>query len=228
MRLLELLSPNEIFLERTWRRERKRGEVTWIFEQKAYLDWASHDESALLWIRGNLGSGKTVAMANIFGHLSSILLHGRAWVLSVFCQSGTSHSTQSRWILGSVAHQLLHQQESTAADTAMVTTLEKYMGKPDAVSSHDITELIINSLGPSDHCFLLLDALDECAESEIKRVMKCLRLLISKRRFHVCWSSRNEPQFASIASAYMPVHNFLSMSSLAKEPEMAKFIETEL
>lgn len=229
MRLLELLSPNELILARTWRRERKRGEVKWILEQTSYLEWLSHGDHTPLWVRGNLGSGKTVAMANIVGSLlSSVSPKSSSWTLSMFCQSTTPHSLQSRWILGSLAYQLLQQQEAAGAESVVTTALEKYMANPDALSASVITNLILDALKASATCFIILDALEECAEDDIKQVMKCLQRLKSRRKVHICWSSRNEPKFASIASAYMSTHNFISMSNAAKGPEMSAFIEAEL
>lgn len=53
-----------------WRRERKRGTSTWILKVTPYQSWLQCPVSATIWLQGNLGSGKTVTMASVIGHLS--------------------------------------------------------------------------------------------------------------------------------------------------------------
>ena len=69
-RLLSILCPDQGEFNLIWRRERKRGTSTWMYEQDKYKSWLSSDVGCVLWLKGNLGSGKTVTMASAVAHLT--------------------------------------------------------------------------------------------------------------------------------------------------------------
>jgi len=69
-RLFEALCPEQSEFDRIWRRERKRGTSSWMYEQDAYKSWLSSKAGSVLWLKGNLGSGKTVTMASAVAHLT--------------------------------------------------------------------------------------------------------------------------------------------------------------
>lgn len=70
-RLLTALCPDQGEFSLIWRRERKRGTSSWMYETHAYKDWLSSEVESVLWLKGNLGSGKTVTMASAVAHLTS-------------------------------------------------------------------------------------------------------------------------------------------------------------
>ncbi|KAK1634524.1 hypothetical protein BDP81DRAFT_451718 [Colletotrichum phormii] len=72
-RLFEALAPDQKEFESIWRRERKKGTSRWILNNKSYLEWMGTKSSATLWLQGNLGSGKTVALASVVADL--VLAH---------------------------------------------------------------------------------------------------------------------------------------------------------
>lgn len=69
--LLTSLCPDQAEFNLIWRRERRRGTSSWMYEQDAYKSWLSSPFWSILWLKGNLGSGKTVAMASVAAHLIS-------------------------------------------------------------------------------------------------------------------------------------------------------------
>ena len=56
---------------RKLREEREIGTTEWIFEKKALADWMSPDESSLLCLIGQAGSGKSVTIASAIDHIAS-------------------------------------------------------------------------------------------------------------------------------------------------------------
>ncbi|KAH6951248.1 hypothetical protein BKA56DRAFT_711711 [Ilyonectria sp. MPI-CAGE-AT-0026] len=67
--ILILLSSDKVDFETIWRRERRRGTSGWILETEPYKSWRAASSSSTLWLKGNLGSGKTVVLANVVGDL---------------------------------------------------------------------------------------------------------------------------------------------------------------
>lgn len=68
-RFLKALSPDQKEFDSIWRRERRRGTSQWILQNPRYQEWLSSPQSAILWLQGNLGSGKSVTMASIVASL---------------------------------------------------------------------------------------------------------------------------------------------------------------
>lgn len=71
-RLLAALCPDQGEFNLIWRRERKRGTSSWMYDQDAYKSWLSSEVESVLWLKGNLGSGKTVTMASAVAHLTLV------------------------------------------------------------------------------------------------------------------------------------------------------------
>ena len=69
-RLLAALCPDQGEFNLIWRRERKRGTSSWMYEEDAYKSWLFSEGTSVLWLKGNLGSGKTVTMASAVAHLT--------------------------------------------------------------------------------------------------------------------------------------------------------------
>lgn len=69
-RILQQLSPDQGEYVTAWRRQRRKGTNRWIIESQSCLDWKCMQGSAVLCVSGKLGSGKTVAMANIVAEMS--------------------------------------------------------------------------------------------------------------------------------------------------------------
>ncbi|KAL2680451.1 hypothetical protein Neosp_008052 [[Neocosmospora] mangrovei] len=68
--LFTSLCPDQGEFNLIWRRERKRGTSSWMYETDAYKSWLSSKAEPVLWLNGNLGSGKTVTMASAVAHLT--------------------------------------------------------------------------------------------------------------------------------------------------------------
>lgn len=68
--LLTALCPDQGEFSLIWRRERKRGTSSWMYEEDAYKSWLSSETWFILWLKGNLGSGKTVTMASAVARLT--------------------------------------------------------------------------------------------------------------------------------------------------------------
>jgi predicted ATPase len=85
--LLTSLFPDQGEFDLIWRRERRRGTSTWMYKKDAYRSWLYSATGSLLWLRGNLGSGKTVVMASAAANLISAAatMEPQGW--TKFCPS---------------------------------------------------------------------------------------------------------------------------------------------
>jgi hypothetical protein len=81
-----------------WKRARKSGTSSWIFDQAAYKQWAEELSPNVLWCTGKLGSGKTVCTASLVQE--TIIRYPDAFVAYFFCSYDDAESLNARTILG--------------------------------------------------------------------------------------------------------------------------------
>lgn len=70
-RLLQSLNPDQHCVRPEWQRQFAKGRSSWILNTNEYTSWRKSGDSSILWLEGNLGSGKSVTMASIVADLTS-------------------------------------------------------------------------------------------------------------------------------------------------------------
>jgi Skp family chaperone for outer membrane proteins len=81
--------------------QRAPDTASWFQNDTTFRDWEHDKHTALLWVSGTLGVGKTVLVSNIVAHLHTI--RNRLYIISYFfCRWDREESLQARNILGSV------------------------------------------------------------------------------------------------------------------------------
>lgn len=103
LRILDLCSTYNY--KSTWKRIRKLGNAVWTFAEAEYGAWLGESESATLLVRGKLGSGKSVLLANMVDDMN--LKQPESRTAYFFCREDDDRSLECRTILGCLAHQLL-------------------------------------------------------------------------------------------------------------------------
>ncbi|KAJ9133275.1 hypothetical protein NKR23_g10866 [Pleurostoma richardsiae] len=131
LQVLDRLSPHQDEFERIWRREHRK-------------------------VYGSLGSGKTVAMANIVGDKRSSAA-GNPDVASFFCQFSNEKTLQPHVLFPSLAHQFLRTLGVSASHPA----IRKYLVDYEADDPESIVEYMQKYFPRERHYYVILDALDE-------------------------------------------------------------------
>lgn len=177
----------------------------WLLTQAGYLRWrdptlrTSH--SGFLWIKGKPGSGKSTLMKYALRHMQK-RHRPHTTVLSFFFNARGDHLEKST---AGMYRSLLHQL-FTKLPHRIPTPLPKVaLGSKQQNSLlpifQDMLQNAILGLTRKEKLICYIDALDECAEDDIReaiRYFEDLGTLASTQnvQFSVCFASRHYPQIS--------------------------------
>ncbi|KIW79346.1 hypothetical protein Z517_05958 [Fonsecaea pedrosoi CBS 271.37] len=199
-----------------WKRARKMGESTRVFDHTDYKHWIQASTSSVLWITGILGSGKTVITASLVQEVR--IQFPNALLGYFFCSHDDAESLQAKTILGSLARQLL---SLLSPDTfASIDTVESDPFDNDEIVSY------LHKLAPqNEQAFVIIDGLDECPEIELDKLFSYLpKFLQTSQLFHIFCSSR--PDLHTRYRASLPSQHHLPLP--VENHEIAQYIDSAL
>lgn len=163
----------------SWSRIRKQGNTTWMFDLPEYRSWADSVRSGTLHLRGKLGSGRSVLLANTVDDM--VLRRPSAVVLYFFCCEDIADSLRCWTILGSIARQLL-ETVSLKDKSRIASQL------PDNVNEEAICDLLSSTFVASSQTFLVLDGIDECSNAERDALLRSIEKFQERISLAVCYS----------------------------------------
>lgn len=185
---------------RIYRKYRRKGDSSWLFETTDYRDWANADRSSFLYLRGALGSGKSVVMASAVASLivasgkdgSSLVLAGNdassaRTICSFFCTALNPRTLEPSSIFGSIAYQVL----SSASMAPFLAKFLNQRGSTDIGSTDPETcvDILLEITPPAWHCYIVLDGLDQCSPRDLQLIFGEMSRLSSQRNIHLLCSS---------------------------------------
>lgn len=219
----DMLSPvNHI---KPWKRNRQQcvdNTTTWIECDPNFLAWMSGGGSSILWCSGNLGTGKTVLISSVIAHLHT-LRNNFDKLAYFFCQAEESISLTARNIIGGIFSQLLESH----IEEANVDQLNKLYREIRSFDTEDLTSLILR-LQPSGLNYICIDGLDECEETEVRKVATVIDTLIKDRgmAFKIFCASRPELEAQLFPNA-RPDHK-IKLSGEKIDSDIKRYIEMTL
>jgi ankyrin repeat domain-containing protein 50 len=201
--------------QQAWKRARKAGTSTWLFDTVAYQEWVRGLSPKVLWCTGILGAGKTVTTANLVEEITT--KNPNARVGFFFCNFDEAESLKARTIVGSLTSQLLSKSEPVIFDS--VEDEASYDAYQLAATC---AKMLVSSEEP---CFVIVDGLDECDRIELDQLFECLCILHeSLKRIHIFCSSR-----PNIDQRYQDTLSPTQLIGLPKiNAEITTYIEKEL
>jgi hypothetical protein len=186
----------------------------WVLESPDFRRWRDHDDTKLLWIKGDPGKGKTMMMIALIkelserfkaepgsGILSPMLakLKGktRSGVLSYFfCQSTDSRLNNSISVLKGLIYLLVIQKKGLIRHVRKRydEAKDRIFEGPNALYALRATLLDILNDSTLPRTYLLVDALDECVV-ELRQLLDIITGNNFETRSKVKWlvASRNRP-----------------------------------
>jgi NACHT domain len=203
---------------------------TWIFERPEFLDWVERrnisEHKGLLWIKGKPGSGKSVMMKHIQTQISQ---RSSATINFFFNARGGPLEKTPLGLFRSLLHQLLQQQRHLLSKF-----LPTYRAKRDTLQSgwkwqeEELRDYFANVVGTAQvpSMIIFVDALDECEEEKVRRVVSFFAKLTSSAissgcRLNVCMSSRHY--------SYISVPGCLEIfMEYFNTPDISTYVESEL
>ena len=182
----------------------------WLFETLGFRTWRDRSNlsqhNGVLWIKGKPGTGKSTLMKHALAHCQSIeQFRGCTIVAHFFNATGVDFEKTSLGMLHSITYQLI-KEDSSLYDRFIARFRKKaaLLRSKEVVRwrENELKEFILGSIPDSGarRMLLIVDALDECAESEVREVVAFLGALSikacspdSRTSLHVLLSSRHYP-----------------------------------
>ncbi|KAK3331441.1 hypothetical protein B0H66DRAFT_97208 [Apodospora peruviana] len=240
-RLQKMLCPRQEVQQRiaAWRRQRKKGTSNWLFQNTDYLKWKTFEGFSTLWIRGKLGSGKTVLMANLVAELYSLCspVHAQKAAETTaqtppilayfFCNSDYANSNTYEKVVGSIFQQFLALCEP---GSKVFANLDEHLKRSSSSPLDTETRSIIrNALPKNSSLFIVLDAIDECDPSVVVRILSAVRQLIflGESPIHLCFSTRTDAPINERIGTLFSEAFTITMTPSTLSSEMHSFIDAE-
>ncbi|KAJ4333865.1 hypothetical protein N0V95_009320 [Ascochyta clinopodiicola] len=205
----------------TWKQTRKAGNTSFFMQCAEYTAWRRCADSETLVFTGKLGSGKSVALANIVDDLCLFAEQERYPIAYFFCKHDVSESLQAQIILGSLVRQLL----CTVPDLSkLLTSCED---THIAADSDKLLDLLFQAFPSHRKAYFVLDGLDECDDKEKEILVDAIRRIRERHKILVCLSHRIEPDqgFHSITKRLLATR---LISIPDNSPDIEAFLEAEL
>ncbi|KAF8416247.1 hypothetical protein BGX38DRAFT_1280994 [Terfezia claveryi] len=157
----------------------------WLRKKEAYIRWAGSSGSAVLWVHGKAGFGKTILMSSVIDSLREFLPRGdyrHKHVAYFYCNHDKPETLDTSIILASILKQIVSSIPEIPDKILGKFDYQKYLGQPSSRHSlSEIKELLFDSLNfvPSNApVFIVIDGLDECALMERSTLLDILLLLV--------------------------------------------------
>jgi ankyrin repeat protein len=171
----------------------------WIFKEEAFLRWrdpAFRDRNrGLFWIRGKPGSGKSTLMKCILEHIRR---EQRACTVASFFFNARGEALErtTEGCYRTLLHQLLEQVPRLFKSLRLPAVWNKGQDWPVEILQGILREAVL--LQKQDPLVLVIDALDECPEKDIRDLLRFLEGLTESSRLHsvilwICLASRHYP-----------------------------------
>ncbi|KAF2008618.1 hypothetical protein BU24DRAFT_360102, partial [Aaosphaeria arxii CBS 175.79] len=219
LRVLDLCSTYDH--QTAWKQIRKAGNTSFFMQLLEYQSWRDCAESCTLMCTGQLGSGKSVMLANIIDDLTLTVSKERCVVTYFFCRYDVPESLKARTIFGSLARQML------SALPDLVELAESYDITRLTSNVEDIVELVERGFPSSYKSYVVLDGLDECGDTEREIVLAQLQRIQKKFKVLVCASCRKEPN-DTLRSTTQALVASRVLSMPDNNPDIESFIDMDL
>ena len=156
-------------------KQHERGTLRWFFKNPRFKKWRDEEvagEPAVLWCRGQMGTGKTTLVAQIREHLHA-RKESRGGIAVAYCRYSKRNVQTVESILGSIIAQL-YNRDKESCDLPECITNSYHAQKWVLPHIAQLEEWMHTRSKVGMPVFVLLDAIDEL---DILLIRKLLRIL---------------------------------------------------
>lgn len=161
----------------------KDSRPSWYLDNKAFKEWeAGIASSRTLWCPGNPGAGKTVLSSFLIDELREKYTGSGSAAAIFFCNYKVQQSEEqtANAIIRCLSRQLLEQESQLFSfveqyrESSAITRSES---QAQIADDQELMRILVSDLKNS---FIIIDALDECADREKTKLMRHLNTLLSE------------------------------------------------
>ncbi|GFF95605.1 ankyrin repeat and SAM domain-containing protein 3 [Aspergillus udagawae] len=202
-------------------RERQDGTGQWIFETDEFRQWER--EKGVLFCPGIPGAGKTILTSIVVDYLRK--KHGPnndVGLAYIFCNFQQQQNQKLDIILANILGQLVrglyHIPEQIQAfyDIYQRNGMQPELG--------DVLEMLGVALGLYSHVYMMIDALDECSDSDETRNHLISHILDLQQHFNISFMATARFILAIISQ----FDNFPSVEIRASDADVKRYVESNL
>jgi hypothetical protein len=202
--------------------QRQAGTGAWFLESKEYAGWR-HNPRSILWLYGIPGCGKTILSASIVEDMLQRTNNLPGSRVAYYYFTFNDHQKQDpRLMLCSLVSQL-----SLKCRRSSPTLDQAYSSKhlPTIDSLLDIIREMVESF---PHSYVILDALDECSETD--KLMTVLEKLVAQRSYnlHFLATSRRERGIERYLEKSIEESKRICLQSEVVDPDIRKYAHQRL
>jgi len=196
--IAEWLSPSNFPQQKTdYLERRQEGTGLWLIKSDQFKQWTKGSQETLV-CPGIPGSGKTILASIVIDHLERNLQNETVGVAYIYC-SYKSQQTLAN-LLGSILKQLAQNQ--TAPNKGLEKLYQDHRKKGTSPAFTELKEQFLPLMEPYSRVFVIVDALDECAnKDERTRLISTLHDLQKQRSLNLMVTCRDIPDVTAVAKA---------------------------
>ncbi|PBK65282.1 hypothetical protein ARMSODRAFT_1087450 [Armillaria solidipes] len=207
-------------------RERRQPETCeWLPSHDVFISWYS--SGSFLWLNGIPGNGKTLLASFVIDHLKKSVTNDEI-VLFAFADFQNIRSTNVVILLHTLLAQVLecYKLENSVKDfTELETLVRQHADPPKSVNY--LIQLLEKASAPWKHVFIVLDALDECAQKCRRESITAVRELASAgSKFSVFVTSRGEQDIVDVLGDLPTIS--LGNETSRVQADIQRFIEDKM
>ncbi|CAI7667495.1 unnamed protein product [Penicillium discolor] len=227
--LLEWISPIPYGKHHTLRAEsRTHGTCEWLLQDEDFFEWRDYQSSAVLWLQGSMGAGKTYLTSKVIDHVQGLLKSSSpdAGFAYFYCNQNEEERRDPLSILQSCVRQLSTAVGSTGhIRKSLQVVSDEARRKGSHLGLEACKTQLLESVNGYSQTSIIIDALDECYEHSRWQLIDVIRELVSKsdRPLKVFISSRPDEYIKTQFSG-----KSIEIHAINNQDDIEKFVNAEI
>ncbi|KAJ5415114.1 hypothetical protein N7465_003809 [Penicillium sp. CMV-2018d] len=226
---LEWISPIPYGKHHTFRKEsRTHGTCEWLLQDEDFRKWRDSQSSAVLWLQGSMGAGKTYLTSRVIDHVHGLLEGSSpdAGFAYFYCNRNEEERRDPLCILQSYVRQLSTAIGSTGhIRKGLQVVSDEARRQGSHLGLVACKTQLLESVNRYSQTTIIIDALDECYEQSRWQLIDVIRHLVfySDQPLKVFISSRpHEDIKTQFSKRNIEIH------AINNQSDIEKFVNAEI
>ncbi|KAK8131115.1 hypothetical protein PG984_007553 [Apiospora sp. TS-2023a] len=153
------------------------GTCKWILSHPQFTSWRDETTSALLWLTGDAGCGKTILSSFLMNELEQNQADSKRYSIGIYFCDNMNKRTNGRAVLRSLIFQIISSHRSLVRHAARAFELQG----PNLVNSYaalwNLFQTIVTD-PKAGSVYIIIDALDECAPTTCRLLLRSINSML--------------------------------------------------